>query len=104
MPAAVALIVYAQLGTTWWLLAALVLAPDLSMVGYLAGERVGALLYNLVHTTAGPAALALAGWLGLLPLGLELGAIWAAHIGLDRAAGFGLKHPSGFSDTHLDRV
>ncbi|MCS4316879.1 hypothetical protein M2407_001178 [Serratia sp. BIGb0234] len=27
--------------------------------------------------------------------------IWGAHIGFDRALGYGLKYASGFADTHL---
>jgi hypothetical protein len=30
--------------------------------------------------------------------------IWAAHIGMDRALGYGLKETSGFTRTHLGRV
>jgi hypothetical protein len=30
--------------------------------------------------------------------------IWIAHIGVDRALGYGLKYPSSFKDTHLQRV
>jgi hypothetical protein len=30
--------------------------------------------------------------------------IWLAHIGLDRALSFGLKYPTFFKDTHLQRV
>lgn len=101
---AAGVLAYMQLEASWWLFLAVFLVPDVSMLGYLAGPRVGAVAYDLVHTTLGPAVLALAGWSGVVPLGLELGVIWLAHLGLDRAIGFGLKYPSGFSDTHLDRV
>jgi hypothetical protein len=90
----------------WWLFALLFLAPDLSMFGYLAGSRVGALAYNAVHSWALVAILALAGsyvWGGnslLLPLALILG----AHIGFDRALGYGLKLATGFHDTDLGRI
>ena len=30
--------------------------------------------------------------------------IWLAHIGMDRLLGYGLKYPSAFKDTHLQRV
>ena len=86
---------------SWGLFAALLLAPDLFMVGYLSGARLGAALYNAAHTYVGPLAL------GGLALGLGrpllggIALIWAAHVGMDRALGFGLKHPTGFHDTHL---
>jgi len=36
----------------------------------------------------------------MLPIAL----IWFAHIGIDRALGYGLKYTSGFKDTHLGRL
>jgi hypothetical protein len=92
---------YALTGAGWTLLAALILAPDLSMLGYLAGPRAGAAAYNLGHAYLGPLALLALGHLGALPLLTALGLIWAAHIGLDRMLGYGLKYPSGFKATHL---
>ena len=96
-----ALVGYHLVGVSWGLFLVLLLAPDVFMVGYLAGARFGARLYNLGHTYAGPLALG-----GLaFGLGSELAGavalIWTAHIGLDRALGYGLKHATGFHDTHL---
>jgi hypothetical protein len=96
------LFLYARGGHSWGLLALLILAPDAAMIGYLAGPRVGALVYNLAHVYVGPILLALV-WIGLgRPPVPAL--IWAAHIGLDRMLGYGLKYPSAFGDTHLGRV
>lgn len=92
---------YAALGSGWWLLAVLILAPDLSMLGYLAGARIGAALYNAAHTYVVPLALLALGQSGAVPLGTALGLIWAAHIGMDRVLGYGLKYPWGFKATHL---
>jgi hypothetical protein len=84
-----------------WLLALLALAPDLSMLAYLAGPRVGALGYNLAHTYTLPVALGGAGlWAGP-ETAVLVAAVWVAHIGADRAIGYGLKYESGFRDTHL---
>jgi len=84
-----------------WLLAVLALALDLSMFGYLAGPRIGSYAYNLVHTYVLPLALGAAGpWTGAA-LATEVAAIRAGHIGADRLFGYGLKHASGFTDTHL---
>ena len=85
----------------WGLFALLFLAPDLSIAGYLAGSRIGAVTYNVVHTYVGPAALACAAVLWLGPFWLGIALIWSAHIGFDRAVGYGLKLPAGFHDTHL---
>jgi len=99
-----ALALYFDAGYGWLLLVVLLLAPDLSMVGYLGGPRAGALIYNLAHTCAGPIALGLVGVLGDVDLATQLALIWLAHIGLDRMLGYGLKYPTGFKDTHLGRV
>lgn len=88
-------------GWSWWWFAGLLLAVDISMVGYLAGPMVGAATYNLCHTLVGPVGL-LAWWLfGGPTTALALGSIWLAHIGMDRAFGYGLKHPDRFEHTHL---
>jgi hypothetical protein len=74
------------------------------VIGYLAGPRVGAFTYNLVHTWA-PGFVALI--LGLLlgaPIALLVGAALITHVGIDRALGYGLKLPSAFGDTHLGHI
>lgn len=92
---------YAATGGNWWLFAALFLAPDLFMLGYVRGPRAGAAAYNLGHTYLVPLALLGLGHLAALPLLMALGLIWAAHIGLDRMLGYGLKYPWAFKATHL---
>ncbi|QSG13091.1 hypothetical protein HSBGL_2691 [Halapricum desulfuricans] len=84
-----------------WLLAVLALAPDLAMVGYLAGPEVGSLSYNTAHTYVLPAALGGAGLYADVTTAVLVALIWGAHIGADRAVGYGLKYSSGFKDTHL---
>jgi len=103
---AAAVAAYFHLGGGWGWLAGLFLVPDVSLAAYLAGPRVGAVAYNATHSLIGPALLAVAGVLtGGLASPLVLGAlIWIAHVGFDRALGYGLKHASGFRDTHLGRV
>lgn len=93
--------VYAGLGGGWILFLLLILAPDVSMVGYLADERWGAAAYNAFHTYLAPALLgAVAWWLGD-PVPGRIAAVWLSHIGMDRALGFGLKRSAGFRHTHL---
>ena len=94
---------YIWLGQSWWMFALLILAPDLAMLGYLRSPRLGALTYNLGHTYAAPALLAVAG-LVLGPLAYGLAAIWMAHIGFDRLLGYGLKLETGFEQTHLGPI
>jgi Domain of unknown function (DUF4260) len=101
---AASLILYAYTGGNWLIFALLILAPDLSALGYLAGNRAGAYTYNLFHTYLLPAILGIYGLLGSNPLALQIALIWFAHIGGDRLLGYGLKYPSAFKDTHLNRV
>ncbi len=91
---------------SWWLFAVLVLAPDLSMLGYLAGPKSGAAIYNAVHSWVLVVALFFLAFYpgGGSPLLLSFPFILGVHIGIDRALGFGLKHASGFKDTHLGRL
>lgn len=87
-----------------WFYLLLGLAPDVSMVGYLAGPRLGSQVYNVVHTYALPAVLAGLGlWAGV-DLAVLGTLVWTAHIGVDRTVGYGLKYPTEFGDTHLGRV
>lgn len=97
-------VLYARTGASWWLFAALWLAPDLSMLGYLAGPNLGARIYNSIHVYATPATLVvcalLLGAREFIPVAL----IWANHISVDRLLGYGLKYRSGFAWTHLGRI
>ena len=94
---------YGWSGTHWSLFAVLFLVPDLAMLAYFAGPRVGAASYNLAHSYILPAIL--------LGVGLAVGSIWfvpvaltwIAHIGFDRTVGYGLKYATAFGDTHLGR-
>jgi hypothetical protein len=101
---AVALFLYARSGASWVVFALLLLVPDVGMTGYLRGDRVGAVLYDVFHTSVLPAGLAVIGVIAESSGAVAVALIWLAHIGMDRALGFGLKYPTGFRDTHLNRV
>ncbi len=84
--------------------AALFLAPDLAMLGYLAGPRIGAAAYNAAHSTLTPLVI---GTLTFTTPHTHLAAIsliWLAHIGFDRMLGYGLKYATGFRTTHLGLI
>lgn len=101
---AIAVAAYARFGGEWSFFAATFMLPALALSAYLVGPRAGALAYNAAHSLIVPA--------GLLALGLaldgsvlfDLGLAWAAHIGLARALGFGLKYSRGFAHTHLGQL
>ncbi len=92
---------FARTGVSWWLFAGLILAPDLAMLGYLSGPRLGSAIYNAAHSLIGPALLAVAALASESAMMLALTLIWAAHIEFDRALGYGLKYATRFADTHL---
>ena len=99
--AALALMGYKYSGYSWWLFAALILVPDVSMLGYLINPSIGAAIYNLMHTLTCPILLLFGAALFANMLLLAVGTIWVVHIGADRGLGFGLKYATGFGDTHL---
>jgi Domain of unknown function (DUF4260) len=97
-------VLYAEGDHSWILFALLILAPDLSFAGYAAGPRVGALVYDLAHTSAWPIAVGVVGVLAESETAIAVALVWLAHIGIDRSLGYGLKYPTQFKDTHLQRV
>ncbi len=76
--AVVALVLYALAGVSWWLFALLILAPDLSMLGYLAGPCVGAITYNALHILIVPLLLALAGLAFANPMAIAIALTWVS--------------------------
>jgi hypothetical protein len=98
------LLCYRELHGGWLLFATLFLVPDLSLAGYLPSVKVGAPVYNVIHTLIGPLALIGYSIIAAHSKLLLYGLIWIAHIGMDRALGFGLKYPTRFNDTHLQHV
>jgi hypothetical protein len=98
------LLLYGIWGGSWWLFVLLFLAPDLSFVAYLSDPRSGAMVYNAAHSYMVPVALMTAGFALGLPIVLSIAMIWLAHIGMDRALGYGLKYARGFGFTHLGQI
>jgi hypothetical protein len=98
------LIAYSTTNQPWWLIPLILLVPDLVMVGYLGSTRLGAITYNLAHSTPLPVAVIALGWWRHEPLVLAFGLVWIAHIGMDRALGYGLKYNDHFQHTHLGRL
>jgi hypothetical protein len=95
---------YGSLEGGWILFLLLLLVPDVCIVGYAWGPRVGAVVYNSFHTYLPPAVLVVVGVAADVRLAVLLGLIWFAHIGMDRTLGYGLKRTTGFRDTHLGRI
>jgi hypothetical protein len=94
----------ADSGMAWWLALILFFTPDLSFTGYAAGNRIGAIVYNLVHLYAFGLGLFAIGAILAMPTLAALGALWLAHAGFDRMLGYGLKSADGFGVTHLGLI
>ena len=97
------LFLYGRLDVSWWWFL-LVLLPDAGMAGYLGGNTAGAWTYNTFHTYLPPGIVAVAGVASGSHALVAASLIWFAHIGMDRMLGYGLKHITGFKDTHLGRI
>jgi hypothetical protein len=82
----------------------LLLTPDLSMLAYLANPRAGSIFYNTVHSYVLPVALAILAIATDRTASVPYLLIWTAHIGMDRALGYGLKYPNAFGSTHIDTL
>ncbi len=101
---ALSIVLFAKLPFVWWLYPALILLPDVGMIGYAVNNTVGAFTYNLVHHKA---TAILIGVIGLI-LGnndlLLTGIILFGHSSMDRMMGYGLKYNKGFKFTHLGEL
>jgi hypothetical protein len=102
--AVAAIVLFAEVDASWWIFLALILAPDLAFAAYVAGPRVGAAAYNLTHNLILPIALGTTGVLAVSDATTAVALTWVAHIGVDRLLGYGLKYPTAFRDTHMQRV
>jgi hypothetical protein len=98
---AAAIAAFVVTGGNWWLFAVLILAPDLAFLAAAAGEKAMARAYNIAHTYTAPAVLAGVGLVAGWTLAVSIAIIWIAHIGIDRALGYGLKYERVAQATHL---
>lgn len=95
---------FSVLDYAWWWFLVLILAPDIGMVGYIFGNRTGALVYNLFHHKGIAILIYLAGAYFSIPLCQLIGIILFSHASLDRMLGYGLKYDKGFKFTHLGEI
>jgi hypothetical protein len=99
-----ALMAYQFLGFAWGFFILLFLLPDLSLIAYFHSPDVGAIAYNITHSYILPLLLFAYGFFVSSSEADKLAIIWIAHIGLDRALGFGLKYSRGFRYTHMGKL
>lgn len=101
---ALSVYLFSLLDFSWWWFPVLLLLPDLSMIGYVFGNKSGAILYNIFHHQG----IAILVYFSGIYLENELvqlvGIILFAHSVMDRIFGYGLKYFTGFQDTHLGKI
>lgn len=95
---------FAQLHFAWWWFAALILAPDISMLGYIFGNKAGAIAYNFFHHKAVALAVYVFGVYQQNENIQLAGIILFSHASMDRMFGYGLKTFLGFGFTHLGKI
>ena len=95
---------FSLLDYQWWWFLVLILAPDIGMLGYLFGNKIGAFCYNAFHHKGLAIAIYLVGIYLSLPLLQLAGIILFSHASMDRIVGYGLKFESGFKYTHLGEI
>jgi len=98
------IVVFGATGGDWGLYFAVWLAPDLAMLGYIGGARIGSICYNTTHNLMLPIGLMALGFYSKDPLTLQLGLVWVSHVAIDRVLGYGLKYEDGFHHTHFTRT
>ena len=98
------LVAFSTTHRSWWLVPLVILLPDFLWMGYVAGTKIGAYVYNIGHATPLPALMAAVAWWQGSSLWFAMGAIWLGHIGMDRVFRYGLKYNDHFQHTHLSTV
>lgn len=97
----VGIFIFSQLDYSWWWFPALLLTPDIGMIGYLINSKIGALIYNIFHHKAVAISVGLLGFYFDNSLLILIDVILFSHASFDRIFGYGLKYPDSFKNTHL---
>ncbi|RMA66406.1 DUF4260 domain-containing protein [Ulvibacter antarcticus] len=95
---------FSQLAYEWWVFPALLLLPDVGMLGYLMNPKIGAMTYNLFHHKGIALAILMMGMLYWGDFYTLVGIILFSHAAMDRVFGYGLKYEDDFKNTHLGRI
>lgn len=95
---------FSLLPFAWWWYVVLILAPDISFLGYAAGNKVGAVVYNLFHHKAVAIVVYIVGLYLHHDVLQLIGLILFGHSSMDRFFGYGLKYLTSFKDTHLGTI
>ncbi|RDC56435.1 DUF4260 family protein [Pedobacter chinensis] len=95
---------FSKLNFAWWWFPALLLLPDIGMIGYVVNQKVGAFTYNFTHHRLIATIIAFYA----ITYGYDgwklIAIILFAHISFDRMLGYGLKYNDHFQNTHLGTI
>jgi Domain of unknown function (DUF4260) len=95
---------FSRLDFAWWWFPALLLLPDLSMIGYLINPKIGAWIYNFFHHKLLGIIILIFGYYTDNQQVTLIGVILFAHSAMDRIFGYGLKFDDAFTNTHLGKI
>lgn len=95
------IVFFSQLNYAWWVFPALLLLPDIGMLGYMFNNKIGAISYNIFHHKAIAIVFLVAGYFYLGEVYTLIGVILYSHASFDRLLGYGLKYSDHFKHTHL---
>lgn len=98
------IVLFNQTDYSWWVFLALILAPDIGMLGYVISTKVGAVVYNIFHHKGIAIAILCLGWYFKKPIVELSGIILFGHASMDRIFGYGLKFSDSFKHTHLGEL
>jgi len=101
---ALGLYLFSILNMSWWWFIALILLPDIGMLGYTINSKVGAIVYNICHHKGLAILIYFLGIYFESELLKLTGIILFAHASMDRIFGYGLKFKDAFANTHLGRI
>lgn len=95
------IVLFSLMDYAWWVYLALILLPDIGMLGYLLNARIGAITYNLFHHKGIAILLIILAYYFQSSETMLAGIILFGHASLDRIFGYGLKYSDDFKHTHL---
>ena len=98
------IMLFTALDFKWWVFPALLLTPDIGMLGYLVNTKTGAFFYNLFHHKAIAIAILILGYFYFGETVTLIGVILFSHAAFDRIFGYGLKYSDSFRNTHLGKI
>jgi len=96
-----AIVMYGHWQFSWKVFVLNFFLPDLPILMYYRGPRIGGVAYNIAHFLLLPVLIGLFGLVSNSPMAQQISLIWISHIAFDRALGWGLKYEDSFCNTDM---